>query len=123
MAIDDGGMGKAGSPKGPGLDWCSGLPNVGGLETLRPPGYLELDLIALGQALEALGLNGAEMHEHVVATLLSDETVALRIVEPLDCTLCHRQLPRYSEALASVMPRHNGGGPSGSGGRAETPRD
>ena len=50
---------------------------------------LELDPIALRQALEARGLDGAEVHEHVLATLLGDEPVAFRIVEPLDRTLCH----------------------------------
>src|SRR3990172_2460755 len=87
-----------------------GLANVGGLEPLRALGHLELDLIALGQALEALGLNGVEMHEHVLATLLGNEAIPLRIVEPLDCTLCHRPLPLSVEAFASVKPRHHGGG-------------
>ena len=73
--------------RGPGLPFdagfSSGLPNVRGLEPLRALGHFELDLVALGQALEALGLNGVEMHEDVLATLLGDEAVTLRIVEPL----------------------------------------
>src|SRR5262249_10052794 len=32
---------------------------------------------------------GAEMDEDVLAILLGDEAVALRVVEPLDLTLCH----------------------------------
>src|SRR3990167_5082433 len=87
-------MKKAGPPRGDpafrfALVMPSGLAHVGGLEPLRAPGHLELDPIALGQALEALGLNGAEMHEHVLATLLGNEAVPLRVVEPLDRTLCH----------------------------------
>ena len=66
------------------LGLLSGLADVGGLESLRTLGDLELDLIALAQALEALGLNGVEVHEHVVAALLGNEAVPLRIVEPLD---------------------------------------
>src|SRR4029453_9604693 len=96
----------------------SGLANVGGLESLRSPGHLELDPISLGQALEALGLNGVEMHEHVLATLLGYEAVPLRIVEPLDGTLCHR-LYLSGEADASVKPRHHGGEPCVRGGKKE----
>src|SRR5574342_430752 len=101
----------------------SGLADVGGLKPLGAPGHLELDLVALGQALEALSLDGVEMHEHVFAALLGDEAVPLRVVEPLDCTLCHGPLPLSSEARASVKPRHHGGGSSVSGGQTETPRD
>src|SRR5260370_38113223 len=72
---------------------CSGLPNVGGLEPLRALGHLEFDLVTLGQALEALALDGVEVHEHVLATLLADEAVAFRVFEPLDRTLSHRHSP------------------------------
>ena len=47
--------------------------DVGGLQTLRTLRDFELDLVALGQALEALALDGVEMHEHVVARLVGDE--------------------------------------------------
>src|SRR5512146_780355 len=83
------------------------LTNVGGLEPLRALGHLEFDLVALGQALEALSLDGVEVHEHILASLLGDEAVALRIVEPLDGTLCHRHY-LSCEACASVKPRHHG---------------
>src|SRR5260370_4634127 len=88
---------------------CSGLPNVGGLEPLRALGHLEFDLVTLGQALEALALDGVEVHEHVLASLLGDEAVALRVVEPLDRTLCPRHY-LSCEACASVKPHHHGGG-------------
>src|SRR5262245_5432861 len=65
------------------------LANVRGLEALRAPAHLELDLVTLGQALETRSLDGAEVHEHVLAALLRDETEPLRIVEPLHATLCH----------------------------------
>src|SRR6185295_6493056 len=78
---------------GPGLwlnvTFASDLADVGGLEPLGALGHLELDLIALGEALEALRLDGVEVHEHVVAGLLGDEAIALCIVEPLDRSLCH----------------------------------
>jgi hypothetical protein len=47
----------------------------------------KLDTLALGQALEALGLDDAEVDEHVLAALLGDEAVPLRVVEPLDRAL------------------------------------
>jgi len=71
------------------LELFLGLANVGGLEALRAPRHFELDLVTLGQALEALGLNGAEVYEHVLAVLLGDETEPLRIVEPLHASLSH----------------------------------
>src|SRR5688572_29686302 len=39
-------------------------------------------LLAFLQALEALALDRAEMHEHVIAILAADEAEALGIVEP-----------------------------------------
>jgi len=76
-------------PLGSSLD----LADVGGLETLGAPAHLEFDLVALGQALETRSLNGAEVHEHVLAVLLGDETEPLRIVEPLHAALSHLYLP------------------------------
>src|SRR5687768_18178118 len=58
--------------------------DVRGLKALRTFGHVELDLSAFLQAAEDLGIDGREVHEHVLATLGRDETEALRIVEPLD---------------------------------------
>src|SRR5262244_2809585 len=96
--------------RGPALGLSLDLADVGGLEPLRAPAHLELDPITLGQALEARSLNGAEVHEHILATLLGDETEPLRIVEPLHAALSHLYLPLSREACASVMPHHHGGG-------------
>src|SRR5207247_10934307 len=85
------------------------LADVGGLEPLGPLGDLELDLVPLDQALETLSLDGAEMHEHVLAILLGDEAVPLRIVEPLHVTLSHLSATSSLEACASVIPHHYGG--------------
>src|SRR5215470_11173041 len=96
---------------GPGQGLLSlDLTDVGGLEPLRTPAHLELDPVTLGQTLESGSLNGAEVHEHVLATLLRDETEPLRIVEPLHAALSHLYLPLSREACASVMPHHHGGG-------------
>src|SRR5262249_8608872 len=62
------------------------LADVGRLQPFRAARDLELDLITLGQALEALGRDRAEVHEHVLAALLCDEAKTLRIVEPLHST-------------------------------------
>jgi len=53
----------------------------------------ELDLVALGQALEALGLDGAVVDEDVLAALDLDEAVPLRVVEPLDRACAIRLVP------------------------------
>jgi len=71
-----------------------GLANVRGLETLGAACHLELHLVTFRQTLEALRGDGAEVDEDVLAVLLRDEAEALRIVEPLDSTVCHtRTLP------------------------------
>src|SRR5205807_2279839 len=65
------------------------LANVRGLETLGAACHLELHLVTFRQTLEALRGDGAEVDEDVLAALLRDEAEALRIVEPLDSTVCH----------------------------------
>src|SRR5438552_4628545 len=85
-----------------------GFPDVGGLEALGASGHLELDPVTLGEALEALSLDGAEVHENVLATLLSDESEALRVVEPLHCSLSHDLPLSVSRALRSGDPDLHG---------------
>src|SRR4030095_6140243 len=81
-----------------GRVWRSlGLTDVRRLKPLRALGDLELDLVPLGQALEALGLDGTVVDEDVLAALDLDETVALRVVEPLDRALCHTSVPSLLE--------------------------
>src|SRR5215510_14413964 len=104
-------MRRAGPPdEGPARGLSLDFADVGGLEPLGAPGHLELDPLTLGQALESRSLNGAEVHEHILATLLRDETEPLRIVEPLHAALSHLYRPLSFEACASVMPHHHGGG-------------
>src|SRR5262245_39960817 len=59
----------------------SDLPDVRCLETLGPPGDVELEPLSFGERLETLALNRGEMHEHVLTALLGDETKTLRLVE------------------------------------------
>src|SRR5688500_12811981 len=47
----------------------------------------ETDLLSFLEALEALALDRAEMHEHVFAVLPADEAESLGVVEPLHCTV------------------------------------
>src|SRR5262245_63233321 len=71
----------------------SALPDVARLQALRPLHDLELHTLALGKRLESLSLDRGEMHEHVLATLLRDETKTLRVVEPLHGTRRHLLTP------------------------------
>src|SRR5262245_4476992 len=66
-----------------------GLANVRGLETLGAACHIELHLVTFRQTLEALRGDRAEVDEDILAALLRDEAEALRIVEPLDSTVCH----------------------------------
>jgi hypothetical protein len=54
-----------------------------GLRTLRPLNNVELNLIALFEALVALALDGAVVNEDVGPTIPAEESVALCVVEPL----------------------------------------
>src|ERR1700728_4188338 len=50
---------------------------------LLPLDDVELDFVALFERLVAIELNGAVVHEDVGPIIPADETIALRIVEPL----------------------------------------
>jgi len=52
-------------------------------------GDVELDPVALVQAFEAVGLDGREVHEHVLASVLGDKSKTLLVLEPLHGTLSH----------------------------------
>src|SRR5439155_26140867 len=75
----------------------SDLPDVGGLQSLGALGHLELVRLTLGEALKAVGLDGARTDEDVLARFPLDEAEALRIVEPLHGSLCHRRSSSVGE--------------------------
>src|SRR6266403_147311 len=108
-------------PDGPGRERTGGnllgFPDVCRLKTFRSAGDLELDLVTLGEALEAIRLDGAEVDEHVLPAVLGDKAIPLRIVEPLHLTLSH--VPVSS----CVLPPPWRGCPSEIGGQTKTPRD
>jgi anti-sigma regulatory factor (Ser/Thr protein kinase) len=64
-------------------------PHVGGLGALGALGHVELDGLALVQRAVAARLDGAEVHEDVLAGLRLDEAVALVGVEPLHGSNSH----------------------------------
>src|SRR5262249_99200 len=82
----------AGSARGEGPELGAPAPrcglarlgNVTGLRPFRTVDDLELDPLAFFQRPEPGALNSGEGHEPVFAPLALDETVALRVVEPLD---------------------------------------
>src|SRR6267143_114644 len=84
------------------------LPDVGCLKTLRAAGHFELDPVTFGQALEALGLDGAIVHEDILSALLSDESIPLRVVEPLHLSLSHTSNLSLG-GLQAPCSRHRGG--------------
>src|SRR6516165_282871 len=63
--------------------------NAGGLRALRALGYLELHVLVLLEAAEAVAVNLGVVHEDVRSVGTGDEAVALLRVEPLDGSLCH----------------------------------
>ena len=65
----------------------SDLANVLRLQPLWTLGDVELDVVTLGEAAEALRLDRCEVDEHVWTRLLRDKPKAFRVVEPLHLTL------------------------------------
>ena len=64
--------------------------DVGRLLAFGALDHVERDLLAFLQGLEALGLNGAEVSEQILATFIrGNEAETLGVVEPLDRTRCH----------------------------------
>src|SRR6266540_4847417 len=61
--------------------------DVAGLKTLGTLFNSELDLLAFLQILEAFALNRREVNEDIIATFASEEAIALRSIEPLNCTV------------------------------------
>jgi hypothetical protein len=61
--------------------------NVAGLQTLGSLLNSELDPLAFLQILEAFALNRRKVDKDIIAAFASEEAVALRSVEPLDCTV------------------------------------
>src|ERR1700689_3068322 len=59
------------------------------LPALGPFDYVERDCLAFLQAAEAIGLDRRIVNEYVFAILAADEAVALRVIEPLNCSLFH----------------------------------
>src|SRR5438876_577017 len=101
-------------PGGPGRERTGGnllgFPDVCRLKTFRSAGDLELDLVTLGEALEAVCLDGAEVDEHVLPAILGDKAIPLRIVEPLHLTLSHVPVSSLcAPASVAGMPLRNWG--------------
>ena len=59
------------------------------LPALGPFDYVELDSLAFLQAAEAVRLDRRIVNKYVLSILTADEAVALRVIEPLNCSLFH----------------------------------
>ena len=68
--------------------------NVGSLQALGATDNLKFNGLTVRKGAVAVGLDGREMDENVLAALALDETKAFAGVKPLDCTLFfHRCVP------------------------------
>jgi hypothetical protein len=63
--------------------------NVLSLPALRALGHLELHRLPFLQAAKPTGLNGGEMHEHILPILTAVEAIAFSVVKSLYCSLFH----------------------------------
>src|SRR5262245_18380199 len=81
----------------------SDFGNVAGLRALRTVNDLELHRLALLERAETVALNGRVVDEDVGASVALDESIPLRVVEPLDLACnTHRSVPACCDARASV---------------------
>src|SRR5687767_4217290 len=71
---------------------ASDRDDVRGLGALLTLAGLELHLRTLDERLEALADDVGVVDEEILAALVrADEAIALRVVEPLDCSGCHQR--------------------------------
>src|SRR4051794_21536185 len=83
----------------PGPDVVLDDPDGRSLRALGALLGLELDVRALGQRLEAVATDRAEMNENVLpAVSRRDEPEALGVVEPLHGSGCHRNTPPHTQS-------------------------
>jgi hypothetical protein len=61
--------------------------DVARLKALRALFDGELDALSFLQVLETFALNGGEVDKDIIAAIASEEAIALRSIEPLDCTV------------------------------------
>ena len=96
------------------LDQLLDNDDVGSLKTLGALFNSELDLLAFLQVLETITLNGREMYKDIISTFASEKAVALRSIEPFDCTvdtfrhfcllMANKKYGGYSLGVASESP-------------------
>jgi hypothetical protein len=78
--------------------------HIAGLGAFLAFDNIELDLLTLGEAFKAFGLNNGKMHENIWTVFLFDKTESLGIIEPLHHTLSHCRLS-FDLALAQSLAR------------------
>jgi hypothetical protein len=81
--------------------------HIGRLRALLTLGHLELDLLALGERLEAISRDAGEVDEDVLSSFARDEAVALLVAEPLNGPAQNVSLlpvPREAVSLRWVRP-------------------
>jgi hypothetical protein len=83
------------------------LYNVGCLGAFGRVDNVELHLLAFGQRLEAAVLYVAEMNEHIAAFFTGNESKAFGIIEPLNGTGFHDELPPSCEIEATEKDKNN----------------
>jgi hypothetical protein len=64
---------------------------------------IERNLLAFRQRLETVALDGREMHEHILTTVvIGDKSETLILIEPFHSTVIHQQVPPKKVLLKSA---------------------
>src|SRR5450830_15248 len=80
--------------------------DVGSLLAFRALRDFELNFLTFFKGLEAVHLNCREVCKQIfTAVVRSDKAEAFRIVEPLDCTCCHKSIFQLKTITRAVKAR------------------
>ena len=78
---------------------CLGSLDVGSLLAFRALRDFELNFLTFFEGLETVHVDCGEVREQIFAAVIwSDEAKAFGIIEPLNCTCCHKELSNKNQS-------------------------
>jgi len=98
VAVSSEDAGRKKTPLGSGvfhIRVCLSSLDVGSLLAFRALRDFELNFLTFFEGLETVHIDCGEVREQVLAAVIwSDEAKAFGIIEPLNCTCCHKELSK-----------------------------
>jgi hypothetical protein len=83
-----------------------GSLDVGSLLAFRALRDFELNFLTFFEGLETVHVDCGEVCEQILAAVIwSDEAKAFGIIEPLNCTCCHKRTFKYKQITRAIKAR------------------